>query len=581
MSGRTVLATWCCAVGAVLFAVVTTLVGHSQGAPARFLFFDGAVGLMFILSGLVAWSVRPDVRTGPLLLGSAVLWFVGSYAPAGLMPASLVGLAFERYYDVLIAFLVLTFPDEPLRGLRRVVLVALTSAFLVRTAFRLFVGCTCAGDNPLAVLDDDRLFEQSQLLTSSAIVIAALAVIPVALRRLRSSSRAAHRYLAPVVVSGSIAALVSAYDAFELVWFIRTAGRVFDLGDPGNEILAWSIIAAVGLVPLGFLIGTLQRRAPGTIARMAVDLDQGATPERLQAALRHALGDPTLDLYLKDDESRWITASGDVRDPPEERSRASTVLEGAEGPSALVTHDPSLREDPGLVAAAVAVLRLAIENERLSRAVRDQLDEVRASRTRLIQAAEDERRHIVRDLHDGAQQRLITVALALQQAREAARHIDPTAPFAQRVDDAIVELLAAVDDLRQLARGIHPAILTEEGLMPALAGLARRSPVPVELDIELAERLPPAVEATAYFIVAEALTNVMRHADARSATVSIARNNGHLDVEVLDDGCGGADGFRGSGLAGMADRLDALSGSLVVDSPVGGGTRLQAVIPCV
>jgi signal transduction histidine kinase len=116
--------------------------------------------------------------------------------------------------------------------------------------------------------------------------------------------------------------------------------------------------------------------------------------------------------------------------------------------------------------------------------------------------------------------------------------------------------------------------------MPAVAGLARRSPVPVELDINLAERLPPVVEATAYFIVAEALTNVLRHADARLAAVSIARHNGHLDVEVRDDGCGGADGFRGSGLLGMADRLDALSGSLVVESPIGGGTRLQAVIPC-
>jgi len=155
------------------------------------------------------------------------------------MPASLVGFAFERYYDVLIAFLVLTFPDGPLRGLRRVVLVALASAFLVRTAFRLFVGCTCTGNNPFAVLNDDRLFEQSQLATSSAIALAALAVIPLALQRLLSSGRAAHRYLGSVVVCGSIAALVAAYDAFELVWFIRTGGPVFDLGDPGNEGNPW------------------------------------------------------------------------------------------------------------------------------------------------------------------------------------------------------------------------------------------------------------------------------------------------------------------------------------------------------
>jgi len=581
MSGRTVLVSWLCAAGGLLFAVVTTLVGESQGAPTRFLFFDGTVGLLFVLIGLVAWSVRPEVRTGPLLLASGVLWFVGSYAPTMLMPASWLGFSFERYYDVLLAFLALTFPDVRLRGLQRVVLVVFAGAYLVRTAFRLFVGCTCTGEHPFVLFSNDQMFERSQLVTSWVIVGAALAVMVLAAHRLRTSGPAARRYLAPIVVSGSIAALVAAYDAFELAWFIRTGGPVFDLGEPGMEILAWSIFAAVGLVPIGFLIGALQRRrGHGAIAQMAVGLDQGAAPDQLRAALRHALDDPTLELYLADGDGRWLDGFGHVADLPEDIEHASTVLEGDDGPLAVVTHDPILREDPGLVTAAVAVLRLAVENERLGQLVRDQLEEVRASRSRLIQAAEDERRRIVRDLHDGAQQRLIAVALAMQQAREAAHRVDPEAPFAQRVDDAIIELLGAVDELRQLARGIHPAILTEEGLPPAVAGLARRSPVPVKLDIQITERLPLVVEATAYFIVAEALTNVTRHADAQSAVVHIARTNGHLDVEVRDDGCGGADGFRGSGLLGMVDRLDALSGRLVVESPVGGGTRLQAVIPC-
>jgi signal transduction histidine kinase len=383
------------------------------------------------------------------------------------------------------------------------------------------------------------------------------------------------------VISGSFAALVAAYDAFELAWFVQTGGPVIDLGEPGNEILAWSIIAAVGLVPLGFLIGTLRRRrGQEAIARMAVDLDGGADPAQLRAALRHALGDPGLELYLREGHG-WRTVDAHLEVLPRHPDGASTVLEGEQGPLAVVAHDPILREDPGLVAAAVAVLRLAIENERLSQVVRDQLDEVRASRARLIEAAEDERRRIVRDLHDGAQQRLIAVALSMQRAKDAAQRTDADGLLSRRVDEAIAELLAAVDELRRLARGIHPAILTEEGLAPAVAGLARRSPIPVQVDIRVGGRLPSVVEATAYFIVAEALTNVTRHAAAQSAVVCIARNNGHLDVEVCDDGGGGADGSLGSGLTGMADRLDALSGSLLVESPVGGGTRLKAVIPCV
>jgi signal transduction histidine kinase len=572
MRDRWVSVSWLSTAGALVFALVTTLVGESQGAPTRFLLLDGAGGLLFIVSGLAVWSARPDLRTGPLLLGSAMLWFVGSYAPTTLMPASLLGFAFERYYDVVLAFLVLTFPRAPLRGARAVVLGVLAGAFLLRTAARLLVGCTCTGENPFALGTDDRLFDRSQLVTSWVVVGAAVAVAVLAMNRLITSSRVAKRYLAPVVLSGSVAALVAAYDALELAWFVQTGDLLVDLGEPGNEILAWSVIAAVGLVPLGFLVGALQR--PGTqgaIAQMAVDLDRGTDPEQLRDALRHALGDPTLQLYL-----------GDVglADLGVQTGRVSTVLEGDHGPMAVLTHDPILREDPGLVAAAVAVLRLAVENERLGQVVRDQLEEVRASRTRLIEAAEDERRRIVRDLHDGAQQRLIAVALSLQQVREATRRIDPGSLHAHLVEDAMTDLVGAVDELRRLARGIHPAILTEEGLLPAVAGLARRSPVPVNVEVETGGRLPPVVEATAYFIVAEALTNVVRHSDARSAVVHIARSGGLLDVEVHDDGAGGAEGSRGSGLQGMADRLDALAGSLVVDSPVGGGTWLKATIPC-
>lgn len=197
-----------------------------------------------------------------------------------------------------------------------------------------------------------------------------------------------------------------------------------------------------------------------------------------------------------------------------------------------------------------------------------------------MEAAEDERRRIERDLHDGAQQRLIGVALSLQEARAEARRHTPDAPFLRPLDDTADELLAAVDELRELARGIHPAILTEDGLGVAVTSLTRRAAVPVQLDLSLDGRLPPTIEATAYYVVAEALTNVTRHARARNVTVWISHQDELLEVEVGDDGDGGVDARLGSGISGLIDRLEAVSGSLEIHSPPGGGTRLRAVIPC-
>ena len=240
---------------------------------------------------------------------------------------------------------------------------------------------------------------------------------------------------------------------------------------------------------------------------------------------------------------------------------------------------------------------------RRARVLRDRVEDLRTARQRIIAAADAERRRIERDLHDGAQQRLVALAVTLSvaesriesdpagaaqlvaQAREEAQlAAKELRELARGIHPAVLSdhgLGPALEELRELARGIHPAVLTDHGLVPALEMLAERSSIPVELCATLDDRLPAPVEAAAYYIVAEALTNVTRHARASGATVSIARNDGHLTVEVSDDGGGGADPARGSGLEGLADRLDALSGRLEVASPPGGGTRLRAEIPCV
>jgi signal transduction histidine kinase len=244
-----------------------------------------------------------------------------------------------------------------------------------------------------------------------------------------------------------------------------------------------------------------------------------------------------------------------------------------------IVHHPALREDPSLIGAVTAVLRLGVENERLEAEVRAQLDAVRASRARLVGAAEEERRRLQRDLHDGAQQRLVAVTLALQRARAAAD--DQATPPALRdeLDATATELQGAIAELRELARGIHPAILEDEGLPAAIASLARRAGIPVDLEIAVDGRLPPTVETTAYFAVSEALTNVVRYADATSARISIKARGDVLEVVIEDDGVGGADPSRGTGLRGLGDRIGALDGRLDIRSPLGAGTRIQAEIP--
>jgi signal transduction histidine kinase len=221
---------------------------------------------------------------------------------------------------------------------------------------------------------------------------------------------------------------------------------------------------------------------------------------------------------------------------------------------------------------------LTVENEQLTAELQAKVEELRASRHRIVEAGYAERRRVERDLHDGAQQRLMALTMTLRLAREKL-DADPAAS-AELLDEAMEELGAATAELREFARGIHPVVLSDRGLAAALGGLAERSPVPVEIAAAPEERLPMPVESAAYFVVAESLTNVARYAGAEQATVRVERRNGSLEVEVSDDGSGGADPEAGSGLRGLADRVAALDGSFAVRSEAGEGTTVEARIPC-
>ena len=334
-------------------------------------------------------------------------------------------------------------------------------------------------------------------------------------------------------------------------------------------------------VPIAFLFGlfrsTIERSGVGDLV-----IDLSTRQDRsLKDALARTLHDSSVELaYWIPTRSEFVDAAGfRVSLPGEGSERTVTMVEREGAPLAAIIHDRSLLDEPSLIRAASAAASLAIDNERLQAEVRAKLEEVQASRARIVEAGDAERRRIERNLHDGAQQRLGDSFARPWTAQGAARAGRNPALSAQ-VDGLSMELRHALEELRELARGIHPAILTEEGLPAAVASLADRAPVPVSVEDARVGRLPEAVEATAYFVVAEALTNVAKYAHASQASVRMVRDGDRLRVEVNDDGVGGADVAAGSGLRGLEDRITALGGGLSVESSPGAGTLVWAEIPC-
>ena len=330
-------------------------------------------------------------------------------------------------------------------------------------------------------------------------------------------------------------------------------------------------------LPWAFVIGLLRTRysRAGAVGDLVERLNaQGVEGESLRDALADALGDRSLTLaFWSRGSERYVDAHGQPVDlpPSTSRSRAVTEIERESVPVAAIVHDAALLDEPGLVRAAGAAAALALENERLEAELKARVAELQVSRAKVIEVGMAERRALERNLHDGAQQRLVALSLQLGLAKTKLRD-DPD--VAERIlDGARTELASALEELRELARGIHPAILTDRGLAPALEALASRAPVPVEVDEVPEGRMPMPVEAVAYFVVAESLTNMAKYADAEYASVRVLRENGYAVVEIEDNGIGGADPSAGSGLRGLADRLAALDGRLEVDSPRVSGQR--------
>jgi len=255
----------------------------------------------------------------------------------------------------------------------------------------------------------------------------------------------------------------------------------------------------------------------------------------------------------------------------------ATIVEREGRPVAALVHDAALGDEQ-LVSAVGAAAGLALENERLQADLRARLTELRSSRARIVDAADAERRRLERNLHDGTQQRLVSISMALGLA-ESKLDADPRAA-GQILEEARQALGTALQELRDFSQGIHPPVLTERGLGPALKELVYLAPMAIELDVPDGERLPEPVETAVYYLVAEALANAAKYASADTVSVTVERRNGSAFIEVVDDGIGGADPGKGSGLRGLSDRVEALGGTLAVESAPGFGTRLRAEIPC-
>jgi signal transduction histidine kinase len=305
-----------------------------------------------------------------------------------------------------------------------------------------------------------------------------------------------------------------------------------------------------------------------------------ATPVQVEASLREILEDPALRLYWWDWEREvYVDVHGAPAEALAAEGQVVTAVEYSTRKVGALAHDPALLELPDFLRFFVPAMRIAMERDRLYREQAERLDQLRASRLRLASAADQERRRLQRNLHDGAQQRLIVALLGLRGLEERLRGDAELGPV---VGAARAELEGAIEDLRELARGLHPPLLAQRGLAAAIRAGAGRAALPVELDLDIGDGLPHAVEAAAYYVCAEAVTNATKHASATRVTLSLRRVDRMLVAEIGDDGIGGAriePVDDATGLRGLADRVEALGGRLSVDSPPGRGTRIVATFP--
>jgi signal transduction histidine kinase len=501
---------------------------------------DLVVGWTFITCGLVATGRRPESFSGALFVATGFTWFIGNFAAVDVgVVAWMAAHALFLHRGPLI-HLVLTYPSGRTRSV--VTRTAIAAGYVASIVPPLW-------HNEVATM-----------------AVAVLLVVISARDHLHAVGRARRAHVQALQASAALGLVLATEAAIRLA---LPTGR-------GNDPLLLAYEAVLVGIAGGLYAGPLSALWERTdVADLVVELGEGR-PGAFRGELSRALGDPSLDIgYWLPDAAAFVDAEGRAFSLPDpDAGRAVTMIERDGERIAALVHDPAVLDDPGLVEAVSVAAQLAASNARLQAEVRVQLAELVASRRRILEAADEERRRLARRLHQGAERRLEELEGKLRAAHGSALG-DETR---ERIERAEAQLAQTLEDVRELARGLHPRVLAEVGLAGALAAVVERVPVPVEAAIS-ADGLPPRMEAAVYFVCSEAIANVVKYASASRVRVSVTTDGSRVSVAVEDDGVGGADLTRGSGLRGLADRVEALGGTFRVKSPPRHGTRLAAEIP--
>jgi signal transduction histidine kinase len=561
---------WALALGVAALVIARSSPGASFGGGST------AAGLALLATGwslvgcgVVAWMRRPGSRFGTLLVVAGAAWLLVEFNNPGVGSSALftVGRLAYAACPALVAHAAVAYPGGRLAGRSERVglLVAYASTMLVLGLLPALVfdpsaqGCSQCPQNLLGLTGAPELVATLDRLglilgLTWAPVLAALAVW-----RVVHSSRAARLLVAPVLLAAA------AYLSLVVADYAHSLDRGFLSNDSIDTKLWFGQAAALEALALGVVLAWARAwRARAAVARLVIELSDAPVPGRLRDALARALDDPALALAYPLAPGHHVDAHGHAVELPQADGRAVTPLVRGGQPVAVLVHRCELVDAPGLLEDVGAAAGLALDRERLQAETRAQLQQLRASRARTVEAGDSARRQLERDLHDGAQQRLVVLSLALQLLR-AELDNDP----AGRLNAAEKELRAALAELRELAHGIYPAVLVDEGLAAAIEAVAEAGPVPIAIHSLPVQRLAPAVEAAAYFLVAEIVKR-----GTEGVTVRATRSDGRLHMEIESAGTLNDD------LVDLEDRIGALDGELTILPEPPGHTTVHAELPC-